>query len=443
MRVIILMVYLLCFCGLAGGAEFSVDRLDDAADVDTGDGLCLAAGGGCTLRAAVSQANALPGFDSIVLGPGVHVLSLPGRRDDANLSGDLDITAALEIVGAGMDVTAISGAGVDRVLDVHAGDINAPVALHDLSVRDGLITSGAGQNTAPGSGLMIRIQATVQLENVRVHDNLNAWAGAGGIEVLGNLLGRRVVLQDNEGHALVLQGAVTDLSECLIQGHNEAIRVEGFPDTPNSAHFDRCSFIDNGADNSQAAVIFVGGHIDDVIFSNSTFSGNTGSSVIFNDNFSRLHLRNCTLFDNHLVGGSAATVMDIHGPAAPMLHLSNTVAFNSVKSQQVVVSAANLITDGGNWLGAVLPILTWHPGDVVDAAVAPGLLPREHVNAFTALHRTTTDSELIDAGQSGPCTARDQLNRARPLDGDGDAMALCDIGAVEFAPEVIFADGFN
>ena len=40
---------------------FTVDRFTDAADTRPGDGRCVTVGGGCSLRAAIQEANALAG----------------------------------------------------------------------------------------------------------------------------------------------------------------------------------------------------------------------------------------------------------------------------------------------------------------------------------------------------------------------------------------------
>lgn len=46
-------------------ATFTVDRDDNASDMNTVDGVCAVPGGGCTLRAALEQANASPGPHNI------------------------------------------------------------------------------------------------------------------------------------------------------------------------------------------------------------------------------------------------------------------------------------------------------------------------------------------------------------------------------------------
>jgi CSLREA domain-containing protein len=51
-------------------ATFNVNSAVDAVDAVPGDGVCATAGGQCTLRAAVQEANALPGADTISLPAG-------------------------------------------------------------------------------------------------------------------------------------------------------------------------------------------------------------------------------------------------------------------------------------------------------------------------------------------------------------------------------------
>ncbi|MDH3778885.1 MAG: hypothetical protein OES59_08675, partial [Gammaproteobacteria bacterium] len=51
----------------AFAAEFAVDTTVDAIDIDLADGACGTEAGNCSLRAAVMQANATPGIDTVNL----------------------------------------------------------------------------------------------------------------------------------------------------------------------------------------------------------------------------------------------------------------------------------------------------------------------------------------------------------------------------------------
>src|SRR6516165_7991531 len=67
----------------APATTFTVDSTGDTSDTDTTDGVCIASGGGCTLRAAIEQANAHSGADTItfaIANAGVQTI-----RPDTNL----------------------------------------------------------------------------------------------------------------------------------------------------------------------------------------------------------------------------------------------------------------------------------------------------------------------------------------------------------------------
>src|SRR5438128_2727619 len=84
-----------------GDATFTVNDQSDAVDNNIGDGVCLAANGKCTLRAAIQEANArfaaspgtlytltVPG-GNIISGPRGYPLTLSGSAEDNAASGDL------------------------------------------------------------------------------------------------------------------------------------------------------------------------------------------------------------------------------------------------------------------------------------------------------------------------------------------------------------------
>src|SRR3712207_5466666 len=81
---------------------FEVTSARDIADVDVSDHSCDADPGPaqlCTLRAAIMQANVTPGPQTILLEPRVYPLTIPGASEGASLTGDLDITQDVVIVG--------------------------------------------------------------------------------------------------------------------------------------------------------------------------------------------------------------------------------------------------------------------------------------------------------------------------------------------------------
>src|SRR5262249_3184935 len=87
---------------------------------DTNDGV---GNSDCSLREAISAANATLGADTITLPAGTYQLTLAnagGTNEDNNATGDLDVNDSLTINGAGSGTTIIEAGtntsnGIDKV----------------------------------------------------------------------------------------------------------------------------------------------------------------------------------------------------------------------------------------------------------------------------------------------------------------------------------------
>ena len=119
----------------------TVNGTIDAVDVNPGDGFCDDGTGFCSLRAAIMEANALPGPDTLEIPEGTFVLGITGTGEDAAATGDLDITDDLTIIGAGMDLTIIDGGGNDRVFHI-VGAIT--VDIDGMKIQNGVAVGAAG-----------------------------------------------------------------------------------------------------------------------------------------------------------------------------------------------------------------------------------------------------------------------------------------------------------
>src|SRR5919198_5138806 len=87
---IVILSILLAQFGLrpaAAAADFVVNSNVDETDANPGDGLCETARGECTLRAAIQEANALEGVDTITIPEGTYTLSIPGAGEDLATTG--------------------------------------------------------------------------------------------------------------------------------------------------------------------------------------------------------------------------------------------------------------------------------------------------------------------------------------------------------------------
>lgn len=182
--------------------SLAVNSTIDAVDATPGDGACADAAGECTLRAAVMEANALPGADVITVPAGEFTMTVQGQGEDAGESGDFDLLGELTITGAGPGATIVNAGSMDRVFDVHGSAAEPPVRLQGLTVRGGYLrrpatvgavvagggVRNAGQlhlshvdlvaNVAPsGAGLVN--DGTVEMDAVTIADNRDEPDGLG------------------------------------------------------------------------------------------------------------------------------------------------------------------------------------------------------------------------------------------------------------------------
>lgn len=132
----------------AQAATFNVNSFADTQDINPGNGVCADSSGQCSLRAAITETNALAGADVINLPAGTYTQGPAGLGDDLNLSGDWDIRDSLTINGADRATTFVeaknnSGVGEkDRVIDsVLTGNI---VTIRNVTVRRGSIRNIGG-----------------------------------------------------------------------------------------------------------------------------------------------------------------------------------------------------------------------------------------------------------------------------------------------------------
>ena len=161
---------------------------------DTNDGVCNS---DCSLREAISAANANPGADTISVPAGTYQLTLAnagGANEDANATGDLDILGPLTLSGAGSGSTIIEAGtdttnGVDKVIAVN------PVCTSGFDATISGVTVRFGRNTQPitdpafsftGGGIdwcAAGTGGTFTLSNSVISDNTNVNGYGGGLNV--------------------------------------------------------------------------------------------------------------------------------------------------------------------------------------------------------------------------------------------------------------------
>lgn len=221
----VLMALWLATPRLALAADFTVNTTTDTVDAAPGNGTCADAGNQCSLRAAIMEANALSGADTITLAGTTYLLSITGRGEDAAATGDLDITTGtITLIGAGTSgeslTTIINGNGIDRVFDLFT---DSTVTMQRVAIMGGDSQDALSSNSTSGNGGGgIRAwEANLTLTEVVLQNN-RATNHGGGLSFTYNDFGRPKLttlsiasstLTHNEaginGGALIIGGGAT------------------------------------------------------------------------------------------------------------------------------------------------------------------------------------------------------------------------------------------
>jgi CSLREA domain-containing protein len=255
----------------AHAAEFEVDDLADAHDLNPGDGNCQASRPyGCTLRAAIEEANADSGHDVIrVAGPSTYTLEL----------GHLLVSESVGIYGE--PGVVVDGDGSSRVFYV----LNGGVTITDLTITGGFDPDYSG------AGILIGADAQLHLVRCVVEQNSASQPGS-GIANDGHLHVDRSSVRDNENYQFWdAGGGVTSTGGGIHNGYGAILIVE------QSAIVNNRAFRGGGISNS-------GGWVS---ITDSTISGNiakgSGAGILNTQGdgvLGEVYIERSTITDNEL-----------------------------------------------------------------------------------------------------------------------------------------------
>lgn len=190
MRHIALVLLALLFAAPVWPSTYTVDSTGDAADASAGDDTCATAGAVCTLRAAIQEANAHAGTDTIafdISGAGPHTISpasvLPPLTEQVTIDGTTQSGSDCTMPPTTKVTVNGSGVGMSQLFTFSTGSSNS--VIQGLSIIDSLI-DGVHVHGAV-SGLTIRCNViTGNEDGVFVTGPNNTVGGAGAGD--GNLI---------------------------------------------------------------------------------------------------------------------------------------------------------------------------------------------------------------------------------------------------------------
>lgn len=419
--------------------------------------------GDCALREAIQAANtdqaidaclAGSGADQIRLAGGVYSLTLVGAEEDANATGDLDLSSAISLAGRGADQTTLNGNQLDRVLQIA---ISGTVEITGVTISNGLAPAAS---TVPASyvagrgedGGGILNQGTLQLDHVIVRDN-QAGNGRHSIEIFRPIGGGA-----GYGGGIANQGSLT-LTYSSVVKNQAGVSGSGY-----GLHYVSGASGGGGGGIYNAGTLFIshstvsnnhapagerngpypfyynldpgtggsGGGIFNqgmLTMTHVTISANSaGAAGVLQRSSSEPGSNNVTLFIGvDGVGGGLV--------AGDHTALKNTLLAGNYREEQMSDCVDVLISYGFNLLQE--PGCRLEQTDHDQVSVEPNLLPLANYGGTTPTHALAFYSHAVDQGScttiNGVAVYEDQRHVARPQG------AGCDIGAYELAPPVAFA----
>jgi hypothetical protein len=283
-----------------------------------------------------------------------------------------------------------------------------------VSVEYFVLQNGYSTSTASG----ISNYGNLSLYNSIVQDNFGTDSTGAGIANYGSLTVINSTIQRNFGQGIYNWQNATGLSinGSTISENTNGVGIWIYGQSASIVNSTISNNVNPGY-SSDGGGIFFGGEAGDVLtLRNVTISGNTtannGGGIASNGQNGEQ-----VVMANSIISGNLATYG--HDCSGPITSQGN-----------------NIIADSRDCA------LNDAPGDQLD--VNPLLAGLSYNGGPTATHRLLAGSPAIDGGNPAGCPDAagnvltiDQRGFTRPLDGNGDGIPVCDVGAYEYDPTLI------
>jgi hypothetical protein len=379
--------------------------------------------------------NRSVGLGQQAYGGGVQLENSPATLIE-NFIGS-NVVSGTEAYGGGVE---LSGSGVGQVM--MAGNVMISNTIIAANLADGAFGGAiavSGGNIQIADGVFISNTAGVggaifiggNLEdccNATANNNLfqtNSAIQGGALGIEGDVedccsfSGEGDTYQQNsatQGGALYLGAQSAVLSGSVMFSNTAALHGGGaFIDAGGNFTVSVSALIANWAAQDGGA-IHNGGAFT---LTNSTVSGNQADNVGGGiANFDSAFLLNATVSDNSSPGGAGLMNGNLFVVQNSLIALNNGDNCNGG-----LFSLGHNLEDGG----------TCAMGHGTDQNnTAPSMENLGQYGGETLTHALMAGSPAIDAGDPAACAGTDQRGAPRSVDGDGDGVAVCDIGAYEY-----------
>ena len=382
---------------------------------DHNDGLCSPVD--CTLREAITTANATPGSEVIAFRPGLN--------GTIQLTGPLPIlSTSLSIMGPGKDVITVrrSTGGEYRIFTIGNGTASGPL----ISISRLTITNGHPPNIIPNSGGgILNDRSTLSLSACAITGNSTPEGSGGG-------------LSNDKGN--------TTVENCSFS-NNTASDGGAVANYFGQLTIRTSTLSGNEAYTGGAAINFADSVGAELRLTNSTVSGNTApgrGGGVYNVGLSspaaNAYIYNCTFSDNASPLGTVLYNQASSGSAR--IYLQNDIFKTTANGLNLVNSGGTITSNGYNLSNDNGGGFLIGTGDKLNTD--PMLGPLQNNGGATFTHALLSGSPAIDQGVSNGLTT-DQRgvgylriidNPAIPPAAGGDNT---DIGAYEFGASVAAA----
>jgi hypothetical protein len=446
----------------AHAGAFVVDRTDDAPAATA----CTAAANDCSLRGAVLAANALPGESSTITVPaGTYTLSQSVSctylKPDCGL-GNCNLTTSQTALCLSAPITIQGDTAATTIIDgTQLGSVVLVSGLVTTELRDVTLTHGRQLNASYGGG---GADNYGQLTITRVTVNNNSAALGGGVYTKGLLNVAQSTISNNftdasglgEGGGIFVDqgGGSATIVESTFVDNTAELHGGGLDLFEGNGSVRDSTFTGNGATSGNGGAIQTFGTQANpvtLVVTNSTISdnhadGGLGGGINVNPNVT-VHLQSVTIAGN-AVGhsGAGAGGGGFHLDQFGTLTMRNTIVAGNTLAAGASAAGPDCHTglnvsvssEGYNLFGSTdaCTIAGTTTGNQLN--VDPKLAPLADNGGLTKTRTLLPGSPAIDAANPAGCTddqsvalTQDQRGQPRVVDGDGDTVARCDIGAVE------------